>query len=174
MRNFNRTVIIVLALLLASMWGGAFKASADEDVYAEQTEICRNLTIDFFRSVREGRSVWNYFTSASKERFINMFLEAMREEEEQIPLSDSSIRAILEIELADENSELSKIVWQGMSECVEGCELPEDGFSVKVEGREAFAFVNEGFILRLFYEGNSWKVGFFESIENDESEAVGQ
>lgn len=171
MRNFNRNVIVVLALLLACMWGGAVKASADEDVYAEQAEICRNLTVNFFRNLKEGRSVWNDLTVASKEYFINMFLETMREEEEEVPLSDNSLRAIMEIELADENSEMSKIVWQGMSECLDGSELPEGGFDVKVEGREAYAFINEGFTLRLFYEGNSWKVGFFESIEDAESEA---
>ncbi|MBQ7501359.1 hypothetical protein IJT93_01405 [bacterium] len=175
MRFINRNIVIMLALVLACLWGGANRAFADEEGYEREAEVCRNLAADFLRDMKEGRSVWNYLSSASKESFIQLFLETMKEDGEEIPLSDNSIRAILEIELADENSELSQIVWKGLAECFEGVELPDDSsFEVQVNGREAYVFVNEDDVLKLFYEGRGWKVGIFESFSESEQENAEQ
>ena len=74
MRFINRNIVIMLALVLACLWGGANRAFADEEGYEREAEVCRNLAADFLRDMKEGRSVWNYLSSASKESFIQLFL----------------------------------------------------------------------------------------------------
>ncbi|MBQ7501360.1 hypothetical protein IJT93_01410 [bacterium] len=154
MLNTRRNTALVLALAFLLLLGFSAPSRADDPGAVAKT---------FFNKLVAGQSVWNMLTKQSQEIMIQMVMAQAKQEKSLEGVDAKEIEAFARQELANENGELSKSMWQEVKKELAGVGTITVK-DVKVNGNTAVVTVNDGSTMNLYNEGGAWKVGLMESI----------